>query len=207
MQGADIWTTITQMPRAHKLVDFPRKGADGNPVCSIAIMVLTQEDQNTAMSETERYTRRIIKEVPKDGEARRGYEDIYNNRAACEILFRACRRVDDPRSSFFPVPDAIEKHLTPDEVAVLFRAYLEVQAQFGPILSRLSEEEVEGWVKRLREAGNRVPLAFLSLDALSDLAFSLACRIGRSATDTSSPGSPPDEPHESTGKPAETTEG
>ena len=200
MQGADLWTAIMQMPRAHKLVDFPRK-VDGKPIGQVAIVVLTQEEQIQAAASTEAFTRKVIKDMPKEGDARRGYDDVYSNHMAVELLFRCCKKSEDPKSNFFPTTHAIQDHMTPDEVGVLVRAYMEVQSEIGPIMASMSDEEVEAWVKRLREAGSRVPLASLSLAALIDLAFILACRSESSPTDMPSVGSPLDDTQENLSSP------
>ena len=189
MTPAEIWVSIIKMPRPHQLVDFPRMNAQGEPVARISMTVLTQEEQITASLDTDRFTKRVMKEMPRADEAKRCYDDIYNNRAALEILHRACRSVENFAMPFFPSPNEMATHLTPDEVGVLFRSYLLVQDDVGPIISRLSQEEVEAWIKRLREAGSKAPLALLSLGALSDLAYSMACLSENFATDTTSPGS------------------
>ena len=194
MSSAELWIAITQMPRPFRVVDFPRHNEQGEPVARIHVVVLTQEEQITAAAETERFTKRAIKDLPKQDDARRGYNDVYDNQAAVEILFRACKQLEEPSRGFFPSASDIAKHLTPDEIGVLFRSYLMVQDEIGPIGSRLSAEEVEAWIKRLIDAGSKVPLASLSWGAVSDLAFSLAARSESSATDITSPGSQLDAP-------------
>jgi hypothetical protein len=198
ISSTDLWTRLLEMPRAHKIVDFPRKFPDGTPMGQIAMMVLTQDEQMSASAETDAYTRKILKTLPKDGEAKRGYDDIYNNRCAIELLYRCCKKAEDPKSPFFPAPDLIQSKLTPDEVGVLVNTYMQVQVEVGPIMSQMSDEDVDAWIRRLRDGGSRVPLASLSLAALIDLAFTLACRNGSSPTDTSSAGSPPENTPENT---------
>lgn len=193
MSDLDIWAQIVAMPRPHRVVDFPRNKDDGTPVARVAVVVLTQEEQILCSVETERFTRKALKEVPKSDEARRGYDDTYNNQGVCELLFRACKKPDELSKPFFPSATAIREHLSPDEVAVLFRSYALVQDEVGPIIARLSDEECEAWVRRLQEAGSHAPLAFLSSGALTALAFSMASRMPRSATPNTSPGSPPDD--------------
>ena len=193
MTPAELWVQITAMPRPHRVVDFPRVNDLGEPVARVALIVLTQEEQITASVETERFTKRVIKDMPKQDDARRGYDDCYNNQAACEILFRASKVAEDISQSFFPSTEQIRKHLTPDEIGVLFRSYLLVQDEVGPIVAKLSDEETEAWIKRLQDAGSKVPLAVLSWGAVSDLACTLASRIAKSATVNGLPGSQPDE--------------
>ena len=193
LSGADLWAQIIAMPRPHRVVDFPRTGDDGEPVARLVMQVLRQEEQITAAVETERFTKKMIKDIPRADEAKRAYDDIYNNQGACEILFLACRQTDNLTRPFFPSSSAIRQSLTPDEVGVLYRSYLVIQDEVGPIVANISDDEREAWIVRLQQGGSRVPLASLSLEALTDLAFSLACRTPISPTDTSSPGSLLDE--------------
>ena len=187
---SELWTQIIVMPRPHRTVDFPRLGENGEPVGQITMQVLTQEEQITASIESERFTRKHLKEMPKSSEPHRGYDDTYNNQAACELLFRACRRADDVTKPFFPSPAAIRQNLTPDEVGVLVRSYYIVQDEVGPIIASMSEEEVTAWIKRLGDGGSAVPLAFISPEQQSRLALSMALRLYTSATGISSPGLP-----------------
>jgi hypothetical protein len=92
----------------------------------------------------------------------------------------------------FPTPKLLRTQLTQDEVGVLMNLYLTAQAELGPIVARMTDADVDAYVSRLVEAGNAVPLAFLSSEALNDLVMHLAYRLQPSTTDTSSPGEPPD---------------
>lgn len=193
LNPAELWAQIIAMPRPHRTVEFPRLDDKGDPIAKITIVVLTQEEQISASVETERFTRKMIREVPRADEAKRGYEDIYNNQAAVEILHRACRVEGDTAKPFFPSPTAMRAHLTPDEIGVLFRSYLIVQDEVGPIIASMSSEEMEAWIKRIADAGSRAPLAFLSSGALIDLVYTLALQMSTSATPSISPGSPPED--------------
>jgi|SRR5215210_7474121 len=191
---SDLWAQITQVPRPHRLVDFPRRDpGSGEPMGKVALQVLTQEEQMTCAAAAEAFTRKIIKEAPRQDEAKRGYDDVYNNAAAVEVLFRACRRTEDVTRPFFPAPAEIRKHLTADEVGVLMTNYFTVQTELGPIVAHLSSEEVDAWITRLVEGGSAYPLDLLSSDVLRTLVVGMASQLRAYATATSSPGSEPDE--------------
>ena len=191
---SELWAQIIAMPRPHRTVDFPRVNATGEAIAQIVMQVLTQEEQITTAIEAERFTRKHIKDLPKSDEPRRGYDDTYNNQAACELLFRACRRLEDMALPFFPSPSAIRQNLTPDEVGVLLRSYFIVQAEIGPIISGMSEDEITAYIKRLQEGGSAFPLSLLSPDSLIALVLSMAKRLSLSATASTSLGSLPDSP-------------
>lgn len=191
----DLWARLCQMPRPFKVVDFPRKGPDGEVIGKLAIWVLTQEEQTAAAAAAQALTTKIIKETPKAEEARKGYDDVYNNVAAAELLFRACRNASNPPESLslpaFPGTKDLREKLTVDEVGVLLNHYYSVMAELGPIVANLSEAELEALIERIARSGERFPLDLLSPEALRSLAFSLACLLRDLRKASSSPGSPP----------------
>lgn len=208
LSPVDLWTKITELPRPSKIVDYPRTDKNGKPIGQLAIVVLTQEEQMACSARAEELTRRLLKEkqiTAKTDEARRGYEDIYNNACAVEILFRACKKADDIAASLFPTPDAIRAKLSADEIGVLMNMYFTVQSELGPIVAYMSDEEQDALIRRLVEGGSAFPLDLLSPEALRALTFSLASRLYASWTVTSSPGSPPESPPTSDSPPSETS--
>lgn len=192
----DLWGEITAVPRPSRDVAFPRKFPDGNER-KLAIRVLTQEEQMVCAAAAEDFARKTILRdkgaaIPKGDEARQGYDDIYKNAAAIEVLYRACRKVDDHTKPAFPSPTQMRAELSVDEVGVLFDHYLSTQAELGPIVARMSKEEVDAFVDRLMASGDRFPLDLLSPDLLKTLLLSMASRLHSLLTVTSSPGSRPE---------------
>ena len=185
---ADLWAQITQTPRPSRIVDFPRKGEDGQSLGQIRLQTLTQSEQMESASSAERVAKKFMREVVSTAEQNLGYDSVYRNAAAVEILFRSARKVDEPTRFFFPSPDEMRKRLTVDEIGVLMNAYLVTQTELGPIVSQLSEVEAEAWIERLAEGGSRVPLAFLSSEAQSELLWRMASQIQILRTEQSSLG-------------------
>lgn len=185
----DLWAKITSMPRPYRIVDFPRRDSEGNPIGELAIWVLTQEEQMACAGNAERTTRKVLKDVPKDNEAKRGYDDTYNNAGACEVLHLACRNKDDVEKPFFPNSEAVRK-LSVDEIGALMMHYYTTQSELGPIVSRMSDEEVDAWLDKIQKAGSRYPLDLISWEALKDLAYILALRSINSLTSNISLGLP-----------------
>lgn len=188
IESHDLWEKIAAMPRPSRAVDFPRYDPTGQPVGRLAIWVLSQHEQMGAAAEAESYARKRLKEIPKDGEARQGYEDLYRNAAAVEVLWRACRRLDDLTKPFFPTPHQL-RTLTVDEIGVLLQDYFVTQSTLGPIIGKMSEDDVTMWIARLKEGAAEIPFARLSLDGQIDLLNSLVRRIVSYSTDTFSSGS------------------
>lgn len=186
---ADLWAQITATPRPSRIVDFPRNGEDGKSLGQIRLQTLTQAEQMESAASAERVAKKFMRESVGNQEQNLGYDSVYRNAAAVEILFRSARKVDEPQRFFFPSPDEMRKRLTVDEVGVLMSAYLTTQSELGPIVSQLSEVEAEAWIERLAEGGSRVPLAFLSSEAQLELLTLMASLIRSLRTEQFSPGS------------------
>lgn len=191
-----LWVELSKMPRPYRIVDFPRKHPEtGEPMGRVAIQVLSQSDQIAASAEAERFTRNTLKGAlegnAQSGERTQSYDDIYNNASVDEVLFRAVRRADDPNALFFPTVQAIRTKLSHDEVAALFRMYMIVQTELGPLVAEMSEGEMEAWVEVLVKGGSAVPLVRLSSDGVSNLVMLMARRLHSYSMATSSSGTPP----------------
>ncbi|MDI3282113.1 hypothetical protein QHF83_02285 [Polyangium sp. 15x6] len=192
----DLWEQITALPRPHRVVPFPRFNEDGESLGDIAMVVLTQEEVTAANISAEKYVRKTFKdnvgEIPMVNEKSEGYANLFSSRASTEILFRACRKVDDVEKAFFPSREAIGQRLTTDEVAVLMNHYMRVQSELGPIVSNMSQEEMDAWVEMLAEGGNAYPLDLLSSVQLTTLLVYMASQLHASRKANSSPGTQPE---------------
>ena len=187
---SELFEALSATPRPHRIIDFPRYDkATGEPVARVAIWVLSQAEQMAAAAEAEAYTRKVLKgAIPGTNDARRGYDDLYNNAAAIEILFRALRKKDDIKQPAFATPKEL-RALSVDEVGVLFQEYLVTQHQLGPIVTKMTEEDLDMWLARIKEGADAFPFARLSLETWVDLTLSLASRALNSSTVNSSSGS------------------
>ncbi len=188
--ASDLWVQLQALPRPHKIVDFPRVGPDGEAVGQVAMFVLTQEEQVASNAEAERFSRKLLKDG-KRGDL--GYEAIFNNEGAVQVLFRACRDANNLKKPAFPTTNAIREHLTADEVGILFEHYLTVQLELGPIVASLSQTELDAWVEKLAEGGAYF-LDLLSREMQKVLIISMAARLAKSATGSGSAGTPRDVP-------------
>jgi len=193
ISGAELWAKITQTPREHEIVPFPRL-VEGEQV-DVAMIVLTQEESFLANLECEKYIRKMMKEdLPKNGEISEGYNRMYELRASVEILSRAVRDAHDVSKAFFKTKDEISRTLTTDEIGTLMREYHAVRAKIGPAVLTMSEGEVDAWIERLGEAEDAFPLVFLDSAALSQLVMSMVYRLYKSPTEKTSAGESPNEP-------------
>lgn len=185
IEPSDLWRLLQAQPRPHRTVDFPRVGPDGQPIGQVAIWVLTQEEQMACNAEAEKVARKLLKDG-KRGDL--GYEALFNNEGAVQVVFRACRDPKDHKRPAFPGATAIRESLTADEVGMLFEHYLTVQLELGPIVASLSSEELDAWVARIAEGGAFF-FDLLSRETQKTLAISMASRLATSPTGSTSAGS------------------
>lgn len=201
----ELWVHLSSLQRPHRILDYPRVDpVTGQAIGKIAMRVLSQAELMSCAAAAEKYTTDILKKTQRREEYSKAYEDIYANESTVQILFRSVYRAKKVDSTtwelgtlpFFPSPDAIRGNegsegLTQDEIGVLLRSYLIVQRELGPIISKMTVEEMEAWVSVLAKGGSTLPLARLTSEARDDLVMLMASRLVSYMTDTSSSGSPP----------------
>jgi|GEM_PF-2080823 len=191
---SELWTKLEAMPRPFEVVDFPRKGDDGNAIGQVAIWPLTAQEQIAANVEADRFAKRLLKEAQQKGEANFGYEHTFSTEGSIQVLLRACRVPGDLSKPAFPSAAKMRETLAVEEVAALYRLYCVVQVELGPTITALSDEELEQWLVELQKGGSAAaPFALLSLEMQLTLVRFLASRAVTSSTDTFSAGSPLDE--------------
>lgn len=193
-----LFEALCQMPRPFRVVDVPRKDPSGNMPLQVHMQVLTQQERMVAVAAAEKFAQRALRSASKDEESflprknqsSQGYEDLYTNELSLQLLFRACRQVNQPRSPWFPTADAMRKELTGDEIGVLTSTYHLVQAEVGPIVTSMDEGELDEWIELLAQGAGTVPLGRLSSGALIELVMRLVSRLSTSSTATGSSGEP-----------------
>lgn len=199
LDPSDLWSQITTLPRAHRVVPFPRNNRDGLPVGMVALVVLEGDEINASNINAEKHAReqykKIVGQYPKSDETSIAYEEIFKSRASREILFRSCKSahecepddrgvclVDHEKfKPFFPTQEAIGK-LTIDEQSILMNHYARTQVEVGPIASLMSKQEMDAWLEKLGASGDASPLASFSLVLLIDLLMHSAFRLYGSQT-------------------------
>lgn len=192
VSASELWTALTQIPRPWKVVDFPRVDPmTKESVGQIAIWVLTQEEQIAASAEADQVAKKVLKDPQRQGEANIGYENVYNNEATIQVLYRACRDVKDVMRPAFPSASMLRKHLSVDEISVLAVHYMQVQSAVGPIVASMTADEEKLWIGRLADAGDVFPISVLSPREMERLLLSMACQLRNCWTATSSAGSAP----------------
>jgi len=193
----EYWAELTKQPRPHKVVDFPRrKPGSKEPICQIALVVLTQSEQMLAAANAIRQVRKLISDdASKPNEWPPSAQELYQSAIANQVLFLSCKEPNDPelKKPFFRGLPDLEKYLTVDEVAVLMMQYINIKQDLGPIVSSFeSDDEMESWLETLARGGNFDPLFSVSQPMLIRLVVFLADQLYSSPTDKSFVGWPRD---------------
>ena len=194
---ADLFAQITAIPRPNRLVPFPKVNpATGEPF-EIAMWILSQHETMQVAAEAEKTTRKLLKDnVPNKDEQAKGYNDLYNNASAMELLYRACRMPDDLSKPLFPSKHMIGEMLTTDEIAILLNHYFTLQVELGAVVGAMDEEEMEAWITKLIAGGqsSQYFLNSFSWEAVKTLVIFMANRLPKSVMESSSSTLPQEEP-------------
>lgn len=179
IDASDLWALIVKQDRAHKVIESPFTLPDGSKAM-VAVQILTQEEVQLSTIDAENYTKKAMKSASNSlakTEVNTGYESMYENRSMIEILSRACRQAVptvDLKKPFFPNTAAMAKHITTDQLTVLFNQYLTIQHELGPITSNMEQYELDAWVEKLAEGGSTHFLGMLTLAAQNQLILYMA---------------------------------
>lgn len=190
MSPRELWSAMAEMPRPYRVVDFPRKDAEGKPIGQVAIRVLLQGEQIRAGLDAEKLVRAELPDAVADDNI--GYTTAYANAVSVQQLFLACRDVSDAEKRAFPSAKWMRDHLTTDEVAVLYSQYLEVAGSIGPIITSLTDAEEKAWIAKLTEGGSADAIPFGSWAVLKRLLATSVDQIRSLRTQLASVGSPLD---------------
>jgi len=193
MPASELWLALQHLPRPGRLVPFPGNDPTGRPLGQIFMRVLTQEELMLSASRAEGAAREMLGKAAKKEEQSIGYENLYANASAVEIVCQSCRDPADQNRPVFPGQKQARRVLTADQIAILASLYLKVQSELGPIVAHMTKEEEDAWIRRLAEGGSAFPIAALSSDMLDRLLISMASQLVAYRTDRSSAGSPQNE--------------
>lgn len=170
--ASKLFQKLQETPAPQEEIEFPREGF-GNVWVRVLSMEQVENARHLALKKLKardltndgfEITKRIEGDaVAKELIAMAVFErDGSDDAPLYARVFRDARDVDA---------------LKPDEIAVLFNAYLMVQDKYGPIESNVTAEDVDAWVIRLAEGGSAFPLASISSQGLVDLTHSLSVKM------------------------------
>ena len=190
-EASELYLALMSLPRPSREIDIPKKLPPGFP-SKVAIWPITQEEQNLCNARADIYARELLKNPQKRDDVNLGYQHIYQNEVACQVLALACRDVKNVSRPAFPSPKQLRALFTTDEQGVLFNEYCHVQVELGPIVAYMTKEEMEGLILRIHKGGSNYPFASLSWEEQSTFLSFLVSQVVSSWMDTSSAGWQPD---------------
>lgn len=155
---AQAWFALSnRKDRPHRVWDFPRLGADGQPICKIAIIAPTMAEMTAIDLQVEARLQKLAKEHGVD------VSRLGKIKSDLEVELTLEHTVRDPEDLAKKVfagtyTDAngravaahIDTVLMPDEISVLLRQYYMTQQSVGPISSEMSVSEFNEWVRFLK---------------------------------------------------------
>ncbi len=181
---SELFRKLSERPRPSDVVDFPRKDAEGNPVGRIRIQVLTTMQMDEARAEAQRYLTKQHGCQASDMESEI-VKGISGDAVATELLAMSLvsenpipgTEANPTYAREFLNGTQMRQTLTADEIAALFKLYLQVQHDFGPTERAIEgDQDVNAWIRVLSEGGKAYPLSLLDSPDLVELTMLLAAR-------------------------------
>src|SRR5271167_2649250 len=190
--GSELFAKLMERPRPTTRIPFP-VGAGKQSPGDIILWVLTEAQMMFCRATAEMTAKALLNNETHVGDL--GYEEIYRQEMVIEMMAIACRDPEDTNLPIFPTGKHMRDQLTTDEIGVICVSYNEHRRMCGPMISMMTEEELEAWEKLLVEGASIGPLAFArhSSEAKTDLILHLASRLRTLLTGSGSAGSPPDD--------------
>jgi hypothetical protein len=193
----DLLNKLLNCKRPYKIVPFPRE-ENGQPIGYIAMTPLTQSEEIECNEYLDVELRLNLKkkglDAPKDGEHAESFHNVYTMKQAVEILFRACRRPGEVEKKLFSTKEQMSQLLSKTEMAILVKQYIMVQHELGPVISQMSQSEMDALIDRLAGVDNKETFflitSCLSLAAMNELLMHLVSRSQNSPTGNGSVGLP-----------------
>lgn len=204
-EPSELLSVFLSAERPHEVLPWIRCGSDGKPAGEFRMQVLKQREVDQCKVDAERYVRHMVGESSKEFSSE-AWRDMYQDALCSELLYHACRHVDDAEKRLFGSPDDI-RELTADEVVSLYNSYEQIQFRFGPLFRLLTDEQIEWWIEALSRGAESIPFGQLSHGQLVQLIVSLGVRLQSSTTGRSSLGSASSdgltETNQSSGRPSD----
>jgi hypothetical protein len=135
-----FWEKLQRTPRPVRLIDFPRQIFNMKRE-RMAIRVLTQEERELATAAAAHYVAKRLRDELKGDQ---GYEELYAQRLATEMLWHACRDGTPDlefEQAFFPTSDILAQVVNVTEIATLIEEYRTTERELSPIVATHDEDE------------------------------------------------------------------
>lgn len=186
MSDINYYQKLSQLPRPHEMVPFPKTLEDGTTF-EIPMWVLTAQEDYQVTAGAEKEVRKLLSGTDIDVKSR-GYNDLYNDQCAYQLLWFACRSPGDVSKPFFLSRTDIPAMLNSDEIGILLNHYYDIKLGQPSLKNITNQQELDDWMKKIQAGGKEVNflLNSFSLVSLKTLIFSMASQLQNSPKDNPS---------------------
>ena len=182
--GLLVQRLISRGVLPHSVVDFPRLDDTGQPVARVHVRLLTVSEQDKALANARLYVERLLASGKKDQSLDWRPEELEHNARITELLATACREPSDPSKMFFTGAWELREHCTPKEIGILSNVYAKL-ADHNPRLGDMTDEDIEAFLRVLKEGTLQDPFSYCSRDQLETLLiFCVKCLDAPAAPST-----------------------
>lgn len=177
MSEINYYQLLSQLPRTHEMVPFPVTLQDGTTF-EIPMWILTNQEDYQVTAGAEKEVRKLLAGSDIDVKSR-GYNDLYNDQCAYQLLWYACRSPGDVSKPFFMKREDIPAMLNSDQIGILLNHYYDIKLDQPSLKSIKNEEELSEWIKKIQAGGKDVNflLNSFSLVSLKTLIFSMGNQL------------------------------
>lgn len=170
-ENVELFNKLIQS-KVHEIVEFPRKNNEGEPLCDLALVLLSNAEDTAVIFSAQKEMKKYTDLEPNT----ESYNEILNHHKAIELLFKVCRNSNDLKAAFFPDKKAISSVLTTDEISILINHYMHLKAKSSVIVADMTEEAMKIYIDRLKEGGSSAGnfLSSFTWVALTDLLMYMA---------------------------------
>lgn len=167
--GELVQRLISRGVLPHSVVDYPRYDDTGLSVAKVHVRLLTVTEQDKALANARLYVERLLASSKKDQALDWRPDELEHNARITEVLATACREPEDPSKPFFPGGVLeMREHCTPTELGVLTNVYTKL-ASHNPRLGDMTDEDIEGLLRAVKEGTLADPFSYCSRDQLEVL--------------------------------------
>ncbi len=189
----NYYQKLSQLPRPHEEVPFPVALQDGTTF-DIPMWILTAQEDYQVSAGAEKEVRKLLAGTDIDIKSR-GYNDLYNDQCAYQLLWFACRCPGDVTKPFFLKKEDLPALLNSDQIGILLNHYYDLKLGQPSLKHITSQAELDEWIKKIQNGGKDVNflLNSFSLVSLKTLIFSLVNQSQNLLKDNASASSQPND--------------
>lgn len=179
---SSLFLKLMERPQPSEVLPVPVRSTNGTALPDMRIMVLRDEQRETARIRARDYLKKKRQFTDDDFRTPLGIE-MLGDAVARECIAMASYMADPIEGTednpkyplLFRSAEDVSK-LGSDEIVAIFGAYCMVQKKYAPNERELTDEEVNAWIERLEVGASEFPLSQLPSHRRDELCMRLAKR-------------------------------